>query len=120
MTGTSKYAFAKKSDAEMFVKENGGKVTDFAGAYKVALDDFSKDMAMVKKNRETRMYKAGQTLFETKCDQKKIAGFDAHTMGDLKAMIRDSKACGEGLTDSQLQAVMLYYWDIKTNRFYKH
>jgi len=42
MSRTSKYAFAKKSDAEAFAKEFGGKVTNLNGAYTSAMKDFSR------------------------------------------------------------------------------
>jgi len=40
MSKTSKYAFAKKSDAQAFAKTNGGKVMKFYEAYDVATKDF--------------------------------------------------------------------------------
>jgi len=42
MSKTSKYAFAKKSDAQAFAKENGGEVMKFYEAYGVATKDFTK------------------------------------------------------------------------------
>ena len=42
MSRVSKYAFAKKSDAEAFAKKYGGRVTDFNGAYDEALKDFTR------------------------------------------------------------------------------
>lgn len=41
MSRTSKYAFAKKSEAESFAKEFGGKVMKFYDAYDVATKDFT-------------------------------------------------------------------------------
>ena len=40
MSRVSKYAFAKKSEAEAFAKANGGKVMPFYDAYDVAKKDF--------------------------------------------------------------------------------
>jgi len=40
MSKTSKYAFAKKSDAQAFAKANGGKVMKFYEAYDIATKDF--------------------------------------------------------------------------------
>ena len=90
MTGTSKYAFAKKSDAEAFIKKNGGTLTSHDGAYKAALDDFERDMMMIKKNRGNMMYKMGEELFNNRCDQAAFKNFHAHTMGisKLKSVIR--------------------------------
>jgi nitrous oxide reductase accessory protein NosL len=42
MSKTSKYAFAKKSDAEAFAKANGGKIMKFYDAYGVATRDFGR------------------------------------------------------------------------------
>ncbi len=42
MSRTSKYAFAKKSDAEAFAKNFGGKVMQLDGAYTSAMKDFSR------------------------------------------------------------------------------
>ncbi len=119
MTTASKYAFAKAEDAEAFAKENGGTVTNFDGAYQTALKDFAKDTALVYNNRSTKMYNMGKKMFEEQCDKAAIEKLHAHTMGDLKQMIKESNACGAGLQDGQLQAVMLYYWDVKMQNFEK-
>ncbi len=42
MSRTSKYAFAKRSDAEAFAKKFGGKVMNLNGAYSLAMKDFSR------------------------------------------------------------------------------
>ncbi|MEA1952817.1 MAG: nitrous oxide reductase accessory protein NosL, partial [Campylobacterota bacterium] len=39
MTRTSKYAFAKKSEAEAFAKKFGGKVMNFNDTYTIAMKD---------------------------------------------------------------------------------
>jgi nitrous oxide reductase accessory protein NosL len=41
MSHTSKYAFSKKSEAESFAKEFGGKVMRFYDAYDIATKDFT-------------------------------------------------------------------------------
>ena len=41
MTMVSKYAFAKKADAETFAKEFGGEVTDYDHAYAKSKEDFA-------------------------------------------------------------------------------
>lgn len=120
MSATSKYAFASKADAEAFAKENGGTLTDHKGAYGAALADFEKDMQMIKKNRGNMMYKLGEELFEESCNKAAFKEFHAHTLGELKAEIRDSGACGANLGDAKLQGIALYYWDIQLDRFGKH
>lgn len=48
MTGTAKWAFAEKGEAERFVKENGGTVTDFAAASRAARAEIEDDSATMK------------------------------------------------------------------------
>lgn len=119
MTTTSKYAFANADDAKEFAAQNGGEVTDFDTAYNIALKDFAKDTGLVKATRGTKMYAMGEKLYNSKCDKAAIEAIDAHTMGEMKAMIKDNNMCGEGLNDGQLQAIMLYNWDIRLKNFEK-
>lgn len=123
MTTTSKYAFKDKEEAEDFQIENGGEITDFDGAYKIALKGFARDTGMVAAKRGTKMYNMGKLLYNNKCDKAKIAMLDAHTMGEMKAMIEQSNACNlqsKGMKrDMQLQAIMLYYWDERLGNFKK-
>ncbi|QOG11865.1 nitrous oxide reductase accessory protein NosL [Arcobacter sp. FWKO B] len=119
MTMTSKYAFEKIEDAIAFEQTYGGEVKSFDEAYKIALLDFAKDTALVYDNRSTMMYKNGEKLFNTKCDKNAIEKIDAHTMGEMKAIIEQQKLCGDDLNDGQLQAIMLYVWDVKLDNFEK-
>ncbi|MCK9337311.1 MAG: nitrous oxide reductase accessory protein NosL [Arcobacteraceae bacterium] len=119
MTMTSKYAFAKIEDAIAFEQTYGGEVKSFDEAYKIAFMDFAKDTALVYDNRSTMMYKNGEKLYNTKCNKEAIDKIDAHTMGEMKAIIEQQKLCGDELNDGQLQAVMLYVWDIKLENFEK-
>lgn len=119
MTVDSKYAFKNEKDAKMFAKNFGGKLTDFDGAYALAIKDFARDTGLVLAKRTTKMYKMGKKLFENKCDKSGFAKIEAHTMGEMKASIKDTKVCGEGLNDKKLQAITLYYWDIKLKMFDK-
>jgi len=117
MTTVSKYAFKNLSDAQAFAKENGGTIATFDEAYKSALTDFAKDTAMVYKKRSSKMYKMGEKLYNQRCDKAQMEKLDAHTMGDMKELIKESKVCGEGLNDGQLQGLMLYWWDVRMNKF---
>lgn len=123
MTTTSKYAFKNKKDAEAFSAKNGGTITDFTGAYKLALKGFARDTGLVAAKRGTKMYKMGKKLYDTTCDKAKIEAIDAHTMGEMKALIDESNACNlksKGMKrDTQLQAIMLYYWDVRLDNFKK-
>jgi len=116
MTVTSKYAFKNESDAKQFKAKNGGEIMNFDGAYKIAMTDFARDTGLVFAKRSSKMYKKGKMIYNNKCDKTKLSSFDAHTMGSMKALIRDTKACGE-LNNGQLQAVMLYFWDVRLNKF---
>ena len=42
MSRVSKYAFANKTDAQMFIKKYGGKITSYDEAIKIAEKDFRK------------------------------------------------------------------------------
>jgi nitrous oxide reductase accessory protein NosL len=117
MTMMSKYAFGKKTDAQKFANKNGGMIVDFEKAYDSAISDFAKDTALVHKKRSTKMYKMGKKLFYSSCDKDSLANIDAHTMGNMKALIKNSGICGKNLNDKQLQAIMLYYWDIRLKKF---
>lgn len=119
MTMTSKYAFKERAAADKFAEENGGEVMLFDDVYKVVLTDYKKDINMVHNKRSSKMYKMGKKLFDTKCDQEKIANMHAHSMGAMKAMIKNSGACGTDLNDGQLQGILLYWWDVKLGNFEK-
>jgi len=103
MSMVSKYAFAKKADAEAFAKANGGKVTDFKGALEAAKADFSKDSKMISKKQEMMAHK-GEMIYGKMCQKtdKKFA-----STAEAKAFILGNKLC-KGLNGKQLQAVGLY------------
>jgi len=103
MSRVSKYAFAKKSDAEAFAKANGGKVTDFNGALEAAKADFAKDAQMIGK-KQAMMAKKGEMVYGKMCQKtdKKFA-----TTAEAKAFVVANKLC-KGLNGKQLQAVGLY------------
>ena len=103
MTMTSKYAFASKVNAEAFAKENGGKVVQYAEAYKAAEADFDKDAAMIAK-KQGMMAQKGEMMYGKMCQKtdKKFA-----TTAEAKAFIVENKLCKD-LNPKQLQAVGLY------------
>jgi nitrous oxide reductase accessory protein NosL len=103
MSMVSKYAFAKKVDAEAFAKENGGKITDFKGALKVAEEDFDKDSQMIAKKQEMMAHK-GEMIYEKMC-QKTDKKFES--TAKAKAFVAGNKLCKD-LNPKQLQAVGLY------------
>ena len=52
MTKRAKWAFAKKEDAEKFIKENGGKPATFDEAMKAAFADMYADTKMIREKRK--------------------------------------------------------------------
>lgn len=117
MTVTSKYAFKNKSDALEFQSQHGGKLATYEEAYQSALKDFARDTGLVLAKRDSKMYKMGKKLYNSQCNKKKLSRVDAHTMADMKLHIQKTNVCGENLNDGQLQAIMLYYWDVRLNKF---
>ena len=103
MSAVSKYAFAKKADAEAFAKENGGKVTDFDGALEAAKAEFAKDSKMIAK-KQAMMAQKGKMMYGKMC-QKTDKKFTS--TAEAKAFIVSNKLC-KGLNGKQLQAVGLY------------
>jgi len=103
MTMVSKYAFANKADAEAFAKANGGKVVDYAGAYKAAESDFAKDSKMVAK-KQAMMAEKGKMMYSKMCQKtdKKFA-----TTAEAKAFMVENKLCKD-LNPKQMQAIGLY------------
>jgi nitrous oxide reductase accessory protein NosL len=51
MTKRAKWAFAQKEEAEKFLKENGGNLTDFDGALKASYEDIADDTKMIRERR---------------------------------------------------------------------
>jgi hypothetical protein len=51
MTKRAKWAFAHKEEADKFLKENGGNLTDFDGALKAAYEDIAEDTKMIRERR---------------------------------------------------------------------
>jgi len=54
MSKRGKWAFAKKEDAEGFMKSNGGNPADFETAMKAAYEDMYSDTKMIRDKRKAR------------------------------------------------------------------
>jgi len=52
MSKRGKWAFAKKDDAEAFIKQNGGALADFETAMKAAYEDMYTDTKMIRDKRK--------------------------------------------------------------------
>ena len=120
MSGNSQYAFATKAGADAFMAQNGGKLASYDEAYSTSLKDFTNDMKMMKAKRDEGVYAMGKDVMTKFCDETKVMNIHAHNMGETKQALKDSGACKADLNDMQLQAVTLYYWDIKLNNFEKN
>lgn len=57
MTKQAKWAFAKKEDAESFVKENGGTLATFDEAMKAAYESMYADVKMIREKRQMKKMK---------------------------------------------------------------
>jgi nitrous oxide reductase accessory protein NosL len=57
MTKRGKWAFARKKDADAFVKEYGGKIVTFDDAIKAAYEDMYQDTKMIREKRKARNLK---------------------------------------------------------------
>ncbi len=103
MSAVSKYAFAKKADAEAFAKANGGKVMDFKSTLAMVESGLSKESSMIHK-KQSMMAKKGQAMYAKLCQpiEQKF-----NSVAEAKAYISSHKSCGE-LNGKQLQAIGLY------------
>jgi len=54
MTQTAKWAFAQNTDAENFIKENGGSLANFDGAIKAAYADMYEDTKLIRERRKMK------------------------------------------------------------------
>ena len=54
MTSRPKWAFEKKDDAEKFIKENGGAISSFDEAIKLAYEDMYQDTKMIREKRKMK------------------------------------------------------------------
>lgn len=57
MSKRGKWAFAKKEDAENFIKSNGGTLADFEAAMKAAYEDMYSDTKMIREKRRANRMK---------------------------------------------------------------
>jgi nitrous oxide reductase accessory protein NosL len=59
MSKRAKWAFANKSDAEAFIQQNKGTLTDFETAIKAAYEDMYADTKMIREKRKAKRMKQG-------------------------------------------------------------
>ena len=116
MTKVSKLAFENKDDAIKFTKKYKGKIVDFNIALDMAKKSLKKDIAMINKRKQKKIYPMGKKIYETMCN-KDIDLSQYLEINDLKADIRVNKLCkrsrGREIRENQLQVVSVYLWEVK-------
>lgn len=105
MSMTSKYAFGKKSDAQQFAKEFGGKVMTYYDVLDSVKATLEEERAMVQKKQVKAAFK-GETIYMHMCtsiDNK------FSSVAEAKAFLMKEKPCGD-IKGKKLQAVALYLY----------
>jgi len=103
MSKVSKYAFAKKENAEKFAKEFSGKVMNFDATLALVKSGLAKETSMIHK-KQGMMAKKGKAMYAKLCqpiEQK----FDS--VAQAKSYVKSHKSCGK-LNGKQLQAIGLF------------
>jgi nitrous oxide reductase accessory protein NosL len=59
MSKRAKWAFENQTDAEAFIKANGGNLADFEAAIKAAYEDMYTDTKMIRERRQAKRMKHG-------------------------------------------------------------
>ena len=103
MSMVSKYAFANKSDAEKFAKENGGKTMSYSEAYTEAKKDFPKDAMMISK-KQAKAAGMGEKMYNKMCKKTDVK---FSSTAEAKAYINENKLCGN-IKGKKLQAIGIY------------
>lgn len=103
MSKTSKYAFAKKTDAAAFAKEFGGEVLNYEATLAKVKSTLTQERAMIDK-KQAMAAKKGAMLYKKMC--KPITA----TFGNpaqAKAYLTEQKPCGQ-IKGMKLQVIALY------------
>ncbi|TNF45147.1 MAG: hypothetical protein EP216_00680 [Epsilonproteobacteria bacterium] len=103
MTMNSKYAFGKKTDAQKFAKEFGGKVMTYYDVLDLVKSTFAKESAMIKK-KQAMVAQKGEMMYNNMCTP-----VDANftSTADAKTYLMSEKPCGE-IRGKELQAIGIY------------
>jgi len=109
MSRVSKLAFAKKEDAEEFMKKYAGELLSFEKTLLLANNSLESDIAKVMKKKEKKIYPMGKKILKKRCKGNiDISKYKA--INELKAAIKKEKIC-KSLKPKQLQALSLYLWE---------
>lgn len=103
MSMISKYAFGKKSDAEKFAKQFGGKVLTYYDVLASVKSTLSQESTMVS-TKQAMMAQKGKMMYTKLC-----TSVDANftSVAESKTYLTTQKPCGD-LNGMQLQAIGLY------------
>ena len=103
MSMTSKYAFGKKSDAEKFAKEFGGKVMTYYDVLDSVKASLAKESAMVKQ-KQSMMAQKGEMMYNNMCTPIDV---NFSSTAEAKTYLMNEKPCGE-IKGRKLQAIGIY------------
>jgi nitrous oxide reductase accessory protein NosL len=110
MSMQSKYAFASPDHAKQFMQNFGGELMDFDTAFAKAKETLKKDVAMVQKKKDRKMYPMGKKMYNMKCEDVDTSRYTS--INEMKGAMASYGTC-EGLNPKQFQAVALYLWEVK-------
>jgi len=103
MSMTSKYAFGKKSDAEKFAKEFGGKVMTYYAVLDSVKGTLAQESDMIKK-RQSMVAQNGEMMYNSMCTPIDV---NFTSTAEAKAYLMNEKPCGD-IQGKELQAIGLY------------
>jgi len=103
MSMTSKYAFGKKSDAEKFAKEFGGKVMTFYAVLDSVKSTLAHESAMIQK-KQAMVAQKGEMMYNNMCTPVDV---NFTSTAEAKTYLTTQKPCGE-IKGKHLQAIGIY------------
>jgi hypothetical protein len=103
MSMTSKYAFGKKSDAEKFADEFGGKVMTYYAVLDLVKGTLAQESDMIKK-RQAMVAQNGEMMYNSMCTPVDV---NFTNTAEAKAYLMNEKPCGD-IQGKELQAIGLY------------
>lgn len=103
MSMTSKYAFGKKSDAEKFAKEFGGKVMTFYAVLDSVKSTLADESAMIQE-KQAMVAQKGEMMYKNMCTPVDV---NFTSTAEAKTYLTTQKPCGD-IEAGQLQAIGIY------------
>ncbi|MCW8820811.1 MAG: nitrous oxide reductase accessory protein NosL [Sulfurovum sp.] len=103
MSMTSKYAFGKKSDAEKFAKEFGGKVMTFYAVLDSVKSTLATESAMIHE-KQAMVAQKGEMMYKNMCTPVDV---NFTSTAEAKTYLTTQKPCGD-IEGGQLQAIGIY------------